>query len=429
MSTIFEDAQSRLTIIFEFADVSDEVHERLRTPQLTITASIPVRMDDGSLRTFQGYRVQYDDTRGPFKGGIRFHPAVSINEISSLAFWMTIKCAIVGLPFGGGKGGVVVDPKTFSRLEVERIARGYLRAFADVIGPERDIPAPDVNTNATIMGWMANEYSVIHRHQVPAAITGKPVHLNGSLGREAATGRGALCVLNCWTKHQKLNHSDIKIAIQGFGNAGYHFARLAHQDGYRIVTLSDSKGAIFSLDGLNPELVWRHKHEKRELKGMLYCEDSICKEAKTEKLSNEELLQLDVDVLVLAALENQVTEKNAAQVQAKRILEIANGPVNAKADAILSERGITVIPDVLVNAGGVIVSYFEWIQNRTGEYWDETTVNHKLVSIMQREAEQIFGLAKQRKLTLRIAAYLHAVTRIAGAIRERGTQSYFRAQN
>ncbi len=425
MNNIFSDAQTRLTDVLKLLTLSDDIWERLANPKLSLHVNIPVRMDDGSLRVFTGYRVQYDDTLGPTKGGIRFHPDVTLDEVTSLSFWMTIKCAVAGLPFGGAKGGVIVNPKELSKLELERLSRGYIRAVADIIGPKRDIPAPDVYTNATIMGWMADEYYQIMREQLPGVITGKPVHLGGSLGREAATGQGALYVLQQWAKRQCLTPSQTTIAIQGFGSAGYHFARLAQRAGYRIVALSDSKGAIYLEEGLDVDKVMQHKLARRDLKAMLYCEASVCEEVEHTILSNEELLELGVDVLVLAALENQITAENADRIQARQILEIANGPVSSKADEILSTRDIPVLPDVLVNSGGVTVSYFEWVQNRAGYYWDEDTVNVKLKAIMDREANNIFELSKQKKITLRTAAYLHGVKRIAGAIDEKGTQEYF----
>ena len=429
MSTIFDDAQTRLTDVFEHIELSDDIRERLAQPKLALSVSIAVRMDDGRLRVFKGYRVQFDDTRGPTKGGVRFHPAVNMDEVTSLSFWMTIKCAVMGLPFGGAKGGIIVDPKELSRLELERLSRGYIRAIADIIGPKRDIPAPDVYTNATIMGWMADEYYQIMRQQLPGVITGKPIHLGGSQGREAATGQGALYVLQQWAERQNLKPADTTIAVQGFGNAGYQFARLAHQAKFRIVALSDSQGAIFSADGLDPDRVMQHKRTRRELKAMLYCDASVCEEAKYRSLSNEDLLELDVDVLALAALENQITAMNAASIQARQILEIANGPVDSRADAILTERGIPVLPDVLVNAGGVTVSYFEWVQNRTGYYWEESEVNTKLKIIMDRESNHIFDLAEQRDISLRTAAYLQGVRKIAGAISEQGTREYFQNFN
>ena len=425
MNDLFDDVRNRLTEVFRHVELSDDIRQRLAHPKLALTVSIPVRMDDGRLEVFKGYRVQFDDTRGPTKGGVRFHPAVSLDEVTTLSFWMTIKCAVVGLPFGGAKGGVIVDPKSLSRLELERLSRGYVRAIADIIGPKRDIPAPDVYTNATIMGWMAEEYYQIRREQVPGVITGKPVHLGGSQGRQAATGQGALYVLQQWARRKGLTPESTRIAVQGFGNAGYEFARLAHRAGYRIVALSDSRGGIVSDAGLKPEEIMHHKRSRRELKAMLYCDASVCEEAAYETFSNDELLELDVDVLALAALENQITADNAERIRASQILEIANGPVDAAADTILQRRGIPVLPDVLVNAGGVTVSYFEWVQNRAGFYWDEDEVNTRLKTIMDREANTVFDLAGEKALSLRTAAYLQGVQRIAGAIGERGTREFF----
>jgi len=425
MSDLFSDAQTRLTDVLKHLELSDDVRERLESPKLSLSVSIPVRMDDCSLRVFKGYRVQFDDTRGPTKGGIRFHPNVNLDEVTSLSFWMTIKCAVAGLPFGGAKGGVIVNPKELSQLELERLSRGYIRAIADVIGPKRDIPAPDMYTNSTIMGWMADEYYQITREQTPGVITGKPVHLNGSLGRTSATGLGALYVLQQWAKRNNLRPNDTTVAVQGFGNAGYRFAFLAHQAGFRIVGLSDSKGAIYTDDGLDPNLIMHHKRTRRVLKALLYCDASVCEEAKHATLTNDELLELNVDVLALAALENQITAHNADRIKAKLILEIANGPITSQADAILLERKLPVIPDVLANAGGVTVSYFEWVQNHAGLYWGENEINERLKAIMDRESNLIFDLAEQKNITLRAAAYLRGVKRIAGAIDQRGTREYF----
>lgn len=425
MTTLFEDAQSRLTEVMKYITLSDDVISRMKFPKRTLIVSIPVRMDDGRLRVFKGYRVQFDDTRGPTKGGIRYHPSVNLDEVTSLSFWMTIKCAVVGLPFGGAKGGIEVAPKELSLLELERLSRGYIRAIADIIGPKRDIPAPDVYTNATIMGWMADEYNQIMREQLPAVITGKPIHLNGSLGREAATGRGALFVLLQWAKFKNLIPEQTTIAVQGFGNAGFHFAKLATQAGFKIIALSDSKGGIISNDSLDPQLIMNHKQTEKTLKAMLYCEGTVCEEAEFETISNEQLLELNVDILVLAALENQITEHNAANIKAKHILEIANGPINAAADELLNQRGVSVLPDVLVNAGGVTVSYFEWVQNRAGFYWEESEINHRLQNVMDKEAVNIFNLAQKNNTSLRTAAYLHGINRISGAMTEHGTHEYF----
>lgn len=428
MKSIFEDAQKRLIEVFKYFELTDDVREKLKHPKLSLSVSIPVRMDDGSLKVFTGYRVQFDDTRGPTKGGIRYHPDVSLDEVTSLSFWMTIKCAVMNLPFGGAKGGVIVNPKELSRLELERLSRNYIREIADIIGPKRDIPAPDVYTNATVMGWMADEYAHIKREQLPGVITGKPIHLNGSLGREAATGRGALHVLLEWIKRKKLKPSQMTLAVQGFGNAGYHFARLAHTAGFKVVAVSDSKGAIYTKEGLEPDQVMQHKEQHKDLKTMMYCDGSVCDLQRYKKISSEEMLELDVDVLVLAALENQIHKENADHISAKLVLEIANGPVTSEADVILAEKGVPVLPDVLVNAGGVTVSYFEWVQNRAGLYWEEETVNYQLKDKISKEANVIFDLSEEKEISFRTAAYLQGVKRISGAISEKGTREYFQEE-
>ncbi len=425
MNSIFEDAQKRLVEVFKHIELTDDVREKLKHPKLSLCVSIPLRMDNGRLKVFTGYRVQFDDTRGPTKGGIRYHPDVSLDEVTSLSFWMTIKCAVMNLPFGGAKGGVSVNPKELSRLELERLSRGYIREIADIIGPKRDIPAPDVYTNATVMGWMADEYAQIKRQQLPGVITGKPVHLNGSLGRDTATGRGALHVLQQWVERNDLRADKMTLAVQGFGNAGYHFSRLAHAAGFKVMAVSDSQGAIFSEEGLDPQKVMNHKEKHKDLRTMLYCDGSVCDLQRYKKLTGHELLGLDVDVLVLAALENQVDKDNVDHIKARHILEIANGPVTSEADVLLEKRGVTVLPDVLANAGGVTVSYFEWVQNIAGFYWDANKVNSRLEKTMVREAKSVFDLSHDKKISLRTAAYLQGVKRIAGAITQQGTHEYF----
>ncbi len=428
MSHILKDAHSHLKPVWEKIDVSDDAKERLSNPKTSIQVSIPVRMDDGALKVFQGWRVQYDNTRGPGKGGIRFHTNVCLDEVTALSFWMMIKCAVVGLPYGGAKGGIKVNPKELSRLELERLSRGYIRAIYDQIGPDRDIPAPDVNTNEIIMGWMADEYSVIARRLVPDVITGKPLCLGGSKGRTEATGNGALKVLNQWAARHNKNFKDLTIAVQGFGNAGYHFARLAYDAGYKILAISDSKGAIFSdkNGGLNPTPVWQHKHASQELRGMVYCNESVCEEGEYKHITKDELLSLDVDVLALAALENAITIENVDQVKASVILEVANGPVTTEAEKVLDDRQIPILPDVLVNSGGVIVSYFEWLQNRLGEYWDSDVIEQKLSEKLSVEAEHCFDRAGKEKVSYRTAAYIQGVERITKSMEYRGTQSYFK---
>ncbi|MCE8033881.1 MAG: Glu/Leu/Phe/Val dehydrogenase [Halomonas sp.] len=419
-ANLFDDARSRLEEVFDAIGVQGDARERLRQPSLSLQVSVPVRMDDGSLRVFPGWRVQYNNILGPAKGGIRFHPEVSQEEVTTLSFWMAVKCAVVDLPYGGGKGGVKVDPKQLSKLELERLARGYVRAIADIMGPDRDIPAPDVNTNATVMGWMADEFDHLARGKVPAAITGKPPALGGSLGRVAATGRGALHVLDLWAARERRKPEETTVAIQGFGNAAYHFARLAHERGYRIVAVSDSKGAIYSREGLDPDPIMEQKTHNQRLHDMVYCDDSVCIADDVEKLERDELLTLEVDVLALAALENQIHEDNVDQVKARAVLEIANGPVTSQADERLEKRGVPVLPDVLANTGGVIVSYYEWVQNRNGERWAEENVNARLAERLERQSQLIFERAEREEISYRKAAYRQGIERIAEAIQLRG---------
>lgn len=425
---VLKDAQSRLEDIYERLDVSEDARHRLAFPHRLAQFSIPVRMDNGSLRVFQGWRVQYDVTRGPAKGGIRFHPGVNADEVTALSFWMAIKCAAVDLPYGGGKGGVQCNPKELSRMELERLSRGYMREVYDIVGPDIDIPAPDVNTNNTVMGWMADEYSLIARQQCPAVITGKPVGLGGSLGRVEATGEGALQVLNIWAQRNAKKPEEMTVAVQGFGNAGYHFASAAVREGYKVVAVSDSKGAVYAEEGLDVEAVYRHKNETRELKGIIYCEDSVGDEATGKRIDNSDLLALDVDVLALAALENAVTEENAQAVQADVVLEIANGPVTPAADDILQEQKIVVLPDVLANTGGVIVSYFEWIQNRTGDYWNAEKVGERMQQRISEQADLIFALAEKEGVSPRTATYMQGVKRITEAMDHRGSQRFFNGE-
>ena len=421
---IYTDAIRRLDGAFRFAEIDPEAIERLKHPKQVLEVSIPVRMDDGSLQIFTGYRVRHDDTRGPTKGGIRFHPGVNLAEVKALAFWMTFKCAIAGLPFGGGKGGVIVNPKELSRLELERLTRGFVEQMADFIGPETDVPAPDVYTNSMIMGWMMDEYSKIHRCRTPDVITGKPIPLGGSLGRDDATGRGAYYCLKELEKKRGWKPDEMRIAIQGFGNAGQHVARLLHADGYRIVAVSDSRGGIYKQDGFDVPSLIHIKQESRRLQAV-YCTGSVCETIDAENISNEQLLELEVDILIPAALENQVTSDNAPRVKAPVIVEVANGPITSDADQILNERGTLIVPDILANAGGVTVSYFEWVQNRGGYYWNLDEVQHRLHETMVREFTTIANFMEQRQTDMRTAAYAIALNRIGEAIASQGTMRYF----
>ncbi|TVP52596.1 MAG: Glu/Leu/Phe/Val dehydrogenase [Halomonas sp.] len=409
-ATLFEDARSRLEDVFKALDIHPDAQARLMQPSLSLQVSIPVRMDDGSLKAFPAWRVQYDTSLGPAKGGVRFHTDVNQHEVTTLSFWMAVKCAVVGLPYGGGKGGVQVDAKTLSSLERERLARGYIRAIADIMGPDRDIPAPDVNTDATVMGWMIDEYEHIVRAKVPAAITGKPIALGGSPGRVAATGRGALKVLDLWLEREERKPEETTVAVQGFGNAAYHFAQLAIERGYRIVAVSDSSGALYNADGLDIEKAKEDKNKHGKL----------ANSSAGKALKGEELLALEVDVLALAALENQIHGDNVDKVRASAILEIANGPLSSDADEALAKREVPVLPDVLANTGGVIVSYFEWLQNRAGEKWHEDHVNERLEALLNAEASKVLTRAGADKITYRQAAYRQGIERIAEAIMARG---------
>jgi len=428
-NSLFEDALRQVELANRHAPIDSETLERLHRPRLTVAVTIPVRMDDGSMRLFDGYRVRYDDTRGPAKGGIRFHPAVNLDELKALGLWMTCKCAVVQIPFGGGKGGVTVDPKQLSRAELQRLSRGYIRELADVLGPDVDVPAPDVYTNQRIMGWMADEYSKIRRARTPAIITGKPVELEGIVGRDDATGRGAyycmkeLEAIRSWTPER------VRVAIQGFGNAGQNIARLLYEDGYRVVAVSDSKGGLYREEGLDVPSLIRAKNETRTVSGVFcgcsVCECSDCTRDKATTLTNEELLELDVDVLIPAALELQITSGNAGRVQAPVILEVANGPLSSDADAELAARGVFIVPDILANAGGVSVSYFEWAQNKGGWTWSLDDVHQRLSQIMRAAFEGVYARHSGGEISMRAAAYAVALERIAGAVQAQGTYEFF----
>lgn len=418
---VFAAALSRLESAAAIAGVHAESVQRLRQPKQFLEVSIPVRMDDHSLKIFTGYRCRFNDTRGPAKGGIRFHADVTPAEVKALAFWMTFKCAVVGLPFGGGKGGVVVDPQTMSAGEKERLSRGYMRAVAHVVGTDVDVPAPDVNTNALVMAWMADEYAAIVGRRDPGVITGKPVALGGSLGRDDATARGGFYVLQelekllGWLPRKEKRTA----AVQGFGNAGENIAAMLCDAGYAVVAVSDSRGGVHNPDGIDV----KRFIETKEGSGRLPKSAALGTGHKT--ITNAQLLELDVDLLVPAAIENVITAENAAKVKAKVVLELANGPVTPEADAVLDKRGVIVVPDVLANAGGVTVSYFEWTQNKQGFYWTIEEVRERLRAIMTREFASIYTLAKGKNVSLRTAAYAHALCRLAGALEASGTRETY----
>ncbi|MBF2001422.1 MAG: Glu/Leu/Phe/Val dehydrogenase [Synechococcales cyanobacterium M58_A2018_015] len=420
-ATLLADANQRLEKALRYVTIHEDAVERLTYPKASLTVSIPVRMDNGSLRVFQGYRVRYDDSRGPTKGGIRFHPNVTLDEVQSLAFWMTFKCAALNIPFGGAKGGITLNPKELSKFELERLSRGYIDLIADFIGPDVDIPAPDVYTNPMIMGWMMDQYSTIRRQITPAVVTGKPITMGGSLGRETATAMGAFFVIQTIMPKFGRRPTDTTVAVQGFGNAGAVIAELLFRAGYRVVAVSDSQGGVYSEQGLDIPSIRKLKEATRGIKAV-YCEGTVCSGINHEAISNAELLELDVDILVPAALENQITDDNADAIKARYIFEVANGPITSAADVILEAKNIQVFPDILVNAGGVTVSYFEWVQNRSGYYWSLEEVNHRLKEKMTSETELIWAIAHEFSCSMRTAAYIHALNRLGEAIEAKGTR-------
>jgi glutamate dehydrogenase (NADP+) len=415
--TLLDRALTRLDEAASHLKIDADVIEKLKYPRETTKMRLMIRMDDGSRKSFLAWRCRYDDTRGPTKGGIRFHPDSSIEEVETLAFWMTFKCAVMNLPYGGGKGAVRVDPRTLSKSELERLSRAYMQAFARVVGPDRDIPAPDVYTNAMIMGWMADEYSQIVGQLSPAVITGKPIALGGSLGRNDATARGGYYLVRHLATELGLG-AGMRVAIQGFGNAGQYYAQLAGADGHKVVAVSDSAGAIHRADGLDVTRLIAGKAAGRQV-------SELAAELGAEVIGAEALIGVECDLLVPAALEDMITVDNAPSIKAKVLLELANGPVTPDADKLLEARGVTVLPDILANAGGVTVSYFEWVQNRQGFYWDVEEIHARLLRIMEREGRAVWDIAKDRNTTMRTAAYVHALSRLATAIEAHGTQPFF----
>src|SRR5690348_10934008 len=392
----FEAMMSRFDRAAELLDLEPGLYKVLRHPEKQITVSIPVMMDNGEVEVFVGHRVLYNTSRGPAKGGIRFDMNVSIEEVKALAAWMTWKCAVVNLPFGGAKGGLVCDPLKPSAGGLERLTRRYTAGIIATLGPDSDVPAPDVNTNERVMAWVMDTYSMQMRHTVTAVVTGKPIELGGSLGRREATGRGCMIVTKEALKHLGMPVQGTTVAVQGFGNVGSVAAQLLSREGCKIVAISDKTGAYHNTNGIDVDaaIAYAKQHRPREgFKG-------------GDQLSNDELLTLDVDVLLPAALENVITSKNAGKVRAKVICEGANGPTTAGADSILEEKGVFVIPDILANAGGVTVSYFEWVQDRGGYFWTEETVNDRLTDIMCKSFDAVYQLSRQHKVNMRTAAYM-----------------------
>jgi glutamate dehydrogenase (NAD(P)+) len=406
----FEDMMSRFDRAAELLDLEPGLYKILRSPEKQIIVSIPVLMDNGEIEVFTGYRVLHNTSRGPAKGGIRFDLNVTIDEVKALAAWMTWKCAVVDIPFGGSKGGVICDPLKLSVGELERLTRRYTAGIINILGPDSDVPAPDVNTNERVMAWVMDTYSMHARHTVTACVTGKPVEMGGSLGRREATGRGVMMVTRAALTHLGMPVAGATVAVQGFGNVGSVTAQLLRNEGCRVVGIGDRTGALYDAKGINVDDAIAYVKKHKTLEGF----------EKGERITNDELLALDVDVLVPAALENVITRKNAANVKAKIMCEGANGPTTAPADAILDEKGVFVIPDILANAGGVTVSYFEWVQDRGGYFWTEDVVNQRLGQIMEKSFQAVLELSKKHKVNMRTAAYMLSISRVATVHRLRG---------
>ncbi len=420
---IFDSALKRLRQAAKYVGIPDWFLKQLSTPERTIEVNFLLKLDTGEVETIRGYRVQYNNLLGPYKGGLRFHPKVEMDEVKSLAFWMMIKNALADIPFGGGKGGIEIDPRKLSEKELERLTRQFTNELAVNIGPYIDVPAPDVNTNAKIMDWITDEFKVQNaklkvkytKDELKAVVTGKSVKNGGSLGREEATGLGGYFVLEQLIKKLGLR-KPLTVAIQGFGNVGSHLAKILFQNGFKVVAVSDSKGGIFENKGVgfNIEQVKKCKEEKGFL-AHCYCIGSVCdlpEKYEDGVISNEKLLELPVDILVPAALENVITKKNAGKIKAKIVFEMANGPVSTEADEILNKKGILVVPDVLCNSGGVTVSYFEWLQNIKGERWGLEKVNKGLKDKMENAFEEVWKIRQDKKVNLRIAAYVLALRRL-----------------
>ncbi|MFN9310986.1 Glu/Leu/Phe/Val family dehydrogenase [Gemmatimonas sp.] len=406
----FEAMMSRFDRAAELLDLEPGIYKILRNPEKQLIVSVPVMMDNGDVEVFTGYRVLYNTSRGPAKGGIRFDLNVTLEEVKALAAWMTWKCAVVNLPFGGAKGGVICDPLSMSVGELERVTRRYTKGIISLLGPDTDVPAPDVNTNERVMAWLMDTYSMHVGRTENAVTTGKPVEMGGSLGRKEATGRGCMLVTKEALQHLGMDIKGATVAVQGFGNVGSIAAKLMAEQGARIVAISDRAGAFYNAQGIEVDAAIRHVQQHRSLEAF----------TGGDAIDADDLLTLDVDVLVPAALENVITTKNAPRIRAKVICEGANGPTTAAADPILEEKGIFVIPDILANAGGVTVSYFEWVQDRMGYFWSEAVVNERLGDIMTRSFADVLQLSKQHRVNMRTAAYMLSISRVATVHRLRG---------
>jgi len=405
MHNPFDNAMTQLNKVAKIKNFGDEFIARLRQPDRDIRVSIPLKMDDGSSKIFKGYRVEYNNTLGPYKGGIRFHPSAETNEVKALAFWMMLKCAVVDIPMGGGKGGITVDPKSLSKAELEKLSRGWVQKFSDILGPHKDVPAPDVNTTAEIMDWMADEFAKITGDKSGAVITGKSVGKGGSLGRDTATAQGGFYVFEALKNGLGLKNK-CSVVIQGFGNAGANAALIWQNAGHKIIAVSDSKGGVHNPDGLDIKKLLGHKEKTGSVINF------VSEKSRSKNITNEELLGLKCDLLIPAAFENTISEDNVGGVKAKAILELANGPITSNAENTLFKKKVTVVPDILVNAGGVAVSYFEWIQNLKNQYWTEKEVFDKLCPIMENAASKILEKANEFGTDLRMGAFILALERI-----------------
>jgi glutamate dehydrogenase/leucine dehydrogenase len=408
--TVFDFALQNFDIAADHLELDYDMRMMLKYPERCLTVNFPVRMDNGRIERFEGYRVQYNTARGPAKGGIRYHPNVTLDEVKALACWMTWKCAIVNIPFGGGKGGVACNPKKMSQGELERLTRRYTSGILPMIGPEIDIPAPDVYTNSQIMAWMMDTYSMTKGHPVLGVVTGKPISLGGSLGRDEATGRGVVYTIESIYDSFGWKLKDQRVVVQGFGNAGSVGAKLLHKTDNRVVAVGDSKGAIYNARGLDIPKVLEHKHKT----------GTVVDFEESESIAPAELLGLECDILIPAALENTITKENASQVRARLIAEAANGPTTPDADQILYDHGVYIIPDILCNAGGVTVSYFEWVQDEQHLFWDEEDIYNRLEKVMKSAAKEVNRIHRNRKVNTRIAATMLGISRVAEATKLRG---------
>ncbi|MEA3379072.1 MAG: Glu/Leu/Phe/Val dehydrogenase [Nanoarchaeota archaeon] len=400
----FKEAQEKIGHAGRILGLKEDLIKVIQAPKREVKIAIPIKMDDGKLNIFEAYRVQHNNSRGPCKGGLRFHQKVDLDEVRALAVWMSLKCAVVGIPFGGGKGGIVVNPKKLSETEIEKLSRGFIRAMQDILGPDKDVPAPDVNTNSRIMDWMEDEYSKIVGKKTLSVITGKSVGNGGSVGRDTATARGAQFVLQEFCKKNNIILKGKRIILEGYGNAGYNFARLIVDDGAKLIAVSDSRGKVYNGQGIEPDELMEWKKKNKTVKDYPKAENA------------DDILALDCDILVPAALQDSIIDKNAGDIKAKVILEVANGPVSESASKILFEKGIVVIPGILANAGGVTVSYFEWVQNNEDNYWDAVKVDNKLMKIMKIAYADVSDKSKEFNVDLKTGAYILAVERLCKAM-------------